>query len=281
MQRPFGAHVSAAGGIENALIAAKILGIDSLQMHPSPPQRWNTAAYKKGFEDKFNALKPESGVRNIFFHAIYLINLATPDDDRFRLARTSLLNYLELLSRIQGQGVIVHVGSMKDQESDEAGYDRAASAIDWIFERSPKDARLILEVAAGSGKIVGSKLEELRTIYDRVKDKERLGFGLDTQHLWASGYDLKNNLDEIIGQVGKTFGFDKTWAIHLNDSMTEMGSRKDRHANIGDGLIGAETIKKVLMHQDLISIPCVLETPALRTPEGASDEVRKLRELLS
>lgn len=280
MLRPFGAHVSSAGGIENALIAGKTLQIDSIQIHPSPPQKWNTAAYKKGFEDKFNDLRPDSGVKHVFFHAIYLINLATPDEQRFHLAKTSLLNYLELLSRVKGQGVVVHVGSMKDQPDDQVGYDRVASAIDWIFERSPKDARLILEVAAGSGKIVGSKIEELRAIYDRVKDKERLGFGLDTQHMWASGYDVKNSLEDIVSQVTKVFSLEKVWSIHLNDSLTEFGSKKDRHANIGEGLIGAEALKNFLLHKSFYDIPCILETPALGTPEGAMEQVAKIRAML-
>ena len=278
MTRLFGAHVSSAGGLENALRSAKTLGINTIQIHPSPPQRWNYTPFKTGVEDAFEKEKPESGVTQVFFHAIYLINLANPQDQPVTQAKKSLINYLDLCARIDAQGVIVHVGSMKDQPSDEAGFDRAASAIDEILENSPANSRLILEVAAGAGRVVGSKLHELRAIYDRVtRHRDRLGYGLDTQHMWASGYNLRDELETCVSDIEKHFGFEKVWSVHLNDSMTELGSKKDRHANIGEGLIGAEALKRIFLHDKLKDIPFILETPALKSLETAGPEVEKLR----
>ena len=277
MTRFFGAHVSTAGGLHNALIAAKEIGINTIQVHPSAPQRWNTTAYPPGTEDQFLSLLPDSGVTQVFFHAIYLINMATPDNQKFSLAKTSLLNYLDLNVRIGGAGVIFHVGSMKDQPDEAEGYDRVVSGINAIMEKAPKNSRLIMEVAAGSGAVIGDQLEELALIYSQLENKEQVGFGLDTQHMWASGYDLVGNLEGVVEQIEKVFTLDKVWSIHLNDSKTELASRKDRHENIGDGLIGSDTLEKFFMHPKFARIPFILETPALESVEGAKSEIEKLR----
>jgi deoxyribonuclease-4 len=276
MKRYFGAHVSCAGGLVNAAKAAVELNINTIQIHPSPPQRWNSQPFSEGVESDFNSTRKGSCLEKVFFHAIYLINMATPDAQKFHLAKTSLLNYLELSSRIAGAGVIFHVGSMKDQPDEAEGYDRVVSGLNWILERAPKNSRLIMEVAAGSGSIIGDRLEELALIYSQVERKELVGFGLDTQHMWASGYDLVSDLENVVKQIEQTLTFDKVWSIHLNDSKTELASKKDRHENIGDGLIGESALKAVFTHPKLCSIPFILETPALESLQGARSEVDKL-----
>jgi deoxyribonuclease-4 len=276
MKRYFGAHVSCAGGLVNAAKAAVQLNINTIQIHPSPPQRWNSQPFAEGVESDFNATSKGSCLEKVFFHAIYLINMATPDPQKFHLAKTSLVNYLELSSRIHGAGVIFHVGSMKDQPDEAEGYDRVVSGLNWILERAPKNSRLIMEVAAGSGSIIGDRLEELALIYSQVERKELVGFGLDTQHMWASGYDLVGGLEDVIKQIEETLTLEKVWSIHLNDSKTELASKKDRHENIGDGLIGESALRAVFTHPKLASIPFILETPALESLEGARSEVDKL-----
>lgn len=276
MKRYFGAHVSCAGGLVNAAKAAIELGINTIQIHPSPPQRWNNQPFTGGVEDEFNKLRKGSCLEKVFFHAIYLINMATPDPQKFHLAKTSLLNYLDLSSRIDGAGVIFHVGSMKDQPDEATGYDRVVSGLNWVLEKAPKNSRLIMEVAAGSGSIIGDRLEELALIYSQLERKELAGFGLDTQHMWASGYDLTNNLDGVLNEIEEQLSFDKVWSVHLNDSKTELSSKKDRHENIGDGLIGEASLRNVFTHPKLQSIPFILETPALESLEGAASEIKKL-----
>lgn len=281
MKRYFGAHVSAAGGLKNAVAAAVELGINTIQVHPSPPQRWNTTPFADGVEDAFLEAQKGTCLEKVFFHAIYLINMATPDNQKFQLAKSSLLNYLDFSARIGGSGVIFHVGSMKDQEDEAVGYDRVVSGLNFIMEKAPDNARLILEVAAGAGSVIGDKVEELQMIYDQLERKENVGFGLDTQHMWASGYDFVNHLDDVIDNVENTLGLDKVWSIHLNDSKTALESRKDRHENIGDGLIGATALRKVFTHKKLAHIPFILETPALESIEGARSEIEKLRGFLA
>jgi len=276
MKRFFGAHVSCAGGLHNAALAAIQLDINTIQIHPSPPQRWNSQPFAEGIEEKFLATQKGSCLEKVFFHAIYLINMATPDPQKFHLAKTSLLNYLDLSARIDGAGVIFHVGSMKDQSDEAEGYDRVVSGLNWVLERAPKNCRLIMEVAAGAGSVIGDKVEELALIYSQLDRKENVGFGLDTQHMWASGYDFTTDLEGVITNVEEQLGLDKVWSIHLNDSKTALASKKDRHENIGDGLIGGDTLKKVFTHPKLAKIPFILETPALESLEGARSEVDKL-----
>jgi deoxyribonuclease-4 len=276
MKRYFGAHVSCAGGLVNAAKAAIELNINTIQIHPSPPQRWNSQPFAASVEDEFNSVRKGSCLEKVFFHAIYLINMATPDAQKFHLAKTSLLNYLELSTRIDGAGVIFHVGSMKDQPDESEGYDRVVSGLNWVLERAPKNSRLIMEVAAGSGSIIGDRVEELSLIYSQLERKELVGFGLDTQHMWASGYDLVNDLETVVALVDKEMSLDKVWSIHLNDSKTACASKKDRHENIGDGLIGLHALASVFTHPKLRSIPFILETPALESLAGARSEVDKL-----
>lgn len=279
--RYFGCHVSSSGGIENGIKNGENLKVNTIQIHPSPPQRWNSKPYPVGYEEAFVEAKKQSCVEKVFFHAIYLINLATPNPQHFHLSKLSLVHYLDLNARIGGEGVIVHVGSLKDEPNEEVGLKRAAEGISWVLENSPKESTLLLEVAAGAGMVVGDTLEDLSTIAKLVGDDKRLGFALDTQHLWASGYDYKSDLEAFVNKVGSEFGFDRIGAIHLNDSKTELGSRKDRHENLGDGLIGIESLTKFVNHPKFKSIPFILETPGLKSEEGAKIEVEKLRSIVT
>ncbi len=280
MNRFFGCHVSSSGGIENALINGDELGVNSIQLHPSPPQKWNSKPYPKGFEDKFLERREISKVQRVFFHAIYLINLANPDPQKFQLSKLSLVHYLDLAARIGGDGVIVHVGSLKDQEDETVGFTQVADGINWILNESKNNSRLLLEVAAGSGKVIGSKMEQLAEIYRLAGKPERVGFALDTQHMWASGYDLVQDLEEVIAAIGANFGFDKVWAIHVNDSKVPHSSKKDRHENIGDGSIGWAGLRKFVNHPSISHIPMILETPHLKDMETAKIEVQSFIKLL-
>lgn len=276
MTRFLGCHVSASGGFEKGLVNGEALGVNTIQVHPCPPQRWNFKPFAPGFEDKFLEMREKSTVKRVFFHGIYLINLANPDPKQFANSKTSLYHDLDLSHRIGGDGVIFHVGSMKHQEDFDAGLRHAADGVNWIMEKTKGTARLLLEVAAGSGQVIGSRMEELATIYEHVEHKENVGFALDSQHLWASGYDLRTDLEGVVKQIEKNFTIEKVWAIHLNDSKTLLGSKTDRHENLGEGEIGEEAIKNFLNHPKLISIPFILETPGLKSMDTAQAEVDKL-----
>lgn len=280
MERFFGCHVSASGGLHNALGVGDRLGVNTIQVHPSPPQRWNSKPYAAGYEEEFLAARETSAVRKIFFHAIYLINLANPDPQQFHLSKLSLVHYLELCERIGGAGVIFHVGTSKYLDGEAPAIERAAEGINWILDQAPGSARLILEVAAGAGSVLGDRLEELREIHDRVEQKARVGYGLDTQHLWASGYDLRTEIESVVTQIEKIMTLERVWSLHLNDSKTALASRKDRHENLGDGLIGWEALQAVVRHPKLAAVPVILETPGLKDEGTAKEEVARLRKMI-
>lgn len=280
MERFFGCHVSSAGGLENGLKNGEILGINTIQIHSVPPQRWNSSKSPENVENMLLELLPKSGVKKIFFHAIYLINLVSADPKNFKLSKLSLENSMELLARVRGEGLIFHVGSLKELD-EETGFKQAAEAIDEIMKEAPGTGKLLLEVSAGGGNIVGDRIEELRQIYDLLKYPERVGFALDSQHMWASGYNWRESLEEVIAEVDKHFGIERVGAIHLNDSMTEFASRKDRHANLGEGLIGEVALKALFNHPKMRNIPFILETPAMKDMEAAKVEVQKFKSWVS
>jgi len=280
MPQFWGCHVSSAGGLESALEAGDALGVNTIQIHPSPPQRWISKPFPAGIETAFLERRKRSKVQQVFFHGIYLMNLATPDAAKFHLSKQSLAYYLDLAHRVGSRGVIFHVGSNVDQPDESVGFARAAEGINWALSQAKNEARLIMEVAAGGGAVIGDRMEELKTIYEQIEQQDRVGFGLDTQHMWASGYDWQSNLEAIVDEIDRLFGLHKVWAIHLNDSKTALASRKDRHENFGDGLIGAETMRKVLMHPKFANIPFMLETPALKDLESAKVEVEKVRAVI-
>ncbi len=275
--RLFGAHVSSSGGYLTAILNAQQLGANTIQIHPSPPQRWTTKPFAEGVEEEFNRARDKNELKAVFFHGIYLINLASIDLSFQAKSRESLIAYLDLAKRMDVEGVIFHVGSAKDWEHPEDSYSQIAGIINRVMNSSPVGPQLLLEVSAGGGAVIGAKVEHLAGIYELVEAKERVAFALDTQHMWASGYDLVGDLEGVIGEVERHLSLDKVKAIHLNDSMTALASRKDRHANLGEGLIGEAALRRVINHPKLSSIPFILETPALKSMDTAKGEVDRLR----
>lgn len=275
--RYLGGFVSCAGGIFNAINAANELDINTIMIHPSPPQRWNSTKFKKEDIDKFNETRKNSKVEKLFFHGIYLINMANPDNQKFHLSKVSLVNYLDLAEQINADSVIFHVGSFKDQNDSAEGFARIIKGINWIFNESDNERTLSLEVAAGSGKVVGAQFEDLARIYEGVDNNSRIKFCLDTAHLYASGYDLKNELNETMNLAKKYLGIDNISSIHFNDSKTEFNSKKDRHENLGEGTIGEEAMKNFLNHDLLKNKPFMLETPGMGDIETAKAQINTLK----
>ena len=161
-----GCHVSSSGGFHKAIINGTELGVNTIQLHPSPPQRWNRDPFPSAYEEQFLEAKKDSPVEKVFFHAIYLINLANPDPQMRELSINSLVHHLDLNARIGGDGVVVHLGSFKDQPDIEIGIKTVVEALDQVIDKSLPDSRLLLEVAAGSGKIIGADAEQLGEIYE-------------------------------------------------------------------------------------------------------------------
>lgn len=278
MSRYVGSYVSVAGGLFTALERGNQLGINTIMVHPSPPQRWCMNEFTPEAIAKFNETRKQyPDIEKVFFHGIYLSNLANPDKQKWHLGKVSLVNYMKLNEAIEGDGVCFHTGTLKDTDKI-TGFAQVAKSLDWILKEAPGKSIIMLEVAAGGGSSIGAKLEDLAEIYDMVETKDRVAFCLDTQHMWASGYDWTNDLDGVVKQVDSILGLDKVKLIHLNDSKTPFDSKKDRHDNLGAGLIGESTLKSVLNHPKLKNIPFVLETPDVKDVDAAANETVKLLE---
>ena len=275
--RHLGGFVSVAGGLQNGILAGRELDINTIMIHPTPPQRWNTKPFEKESIEKFNSERKNSGIEKVFFHGIYLVNLANPDKQKFHLSKVSLKNYLDLADAVNADSVVFHVGSFKDQEDHEEGYARIAKGINWIFEHSENNKPLALEVAAGAGKVVGSKFEDLARIYEKIENKDRLIFCLDTAHLYSSGYDLVNKLDEVVEEMDKVLGLENIHTVHFNDSKVDFDSKRDRHENLGEGRIGEKAMKAFLNHPKLKKMAFVLETPGMKDADTAKEEIGKLK----
>lgn len=278
--RYFGCHVSASGGIFAALERGAALGVNTIQIHPSPPQRWSAKPFAPIDLEAFHAARDKAGISKLFFHSIYLINLATPDPQKLHLGKVSLQHELDFCAAIKGDGVIFHVGSLKDEPDTDKGLTRCAEAIRWIIERA-KNAPLLLEVSAGAGRVIGSRFDDLARIYEEAGQPNSVGFALDTQHMWASGYDMEEGLDPVLDRIDALVGLEKIRAIHLNDSKSALGSNIDRHENLGEGLIGEARLAAIFRNPRLATIPFILETPRMKSPEEAAVEVTKLKQWLS
>lgn len=267
----FGAHVSVAGGLENAINKAKLIGCDVLQIFVSPPQSFRTTDYSEEQITLFKKLYQSAGFGGLFLHAIYLLNLASDNPRLVNLSKESLVHYLEMGDRLGAKGTIVHLGSYKNANVEKLKTQVIESIKD-ILNKTPKSQHLIVENCASraeavakegrvSGKI-GKSLNELVEINERVKS-DRLSFCIDTQHLFASGVDVRDYqiFESWLHDFDERIGIDNLVCIHANDSKSELGSEHDRHENIGEGKIGEEGFRNILNQPLLQNIPFILETP--------------------
>ncbi len=284
-----GAHVSSAGGIENAIKNADKYNINTIQMMPTAPMKWaNKPIPQENIETFVETLKT-SGLKKILLHGIYLTNLARKDKQMFHLGKMGLVVYLDFAERV-GQlieennieceilGVCFHPGSAKDLTYEES-LERISYGMNWVLNEVPGKQKLLIETTAGTGNNLGRNFEELKKMKEGVEDQSRVGFVMDTQHTYAAGYDWVNDMDNVIKQMDEQLGLNNVKAIHLNDSMMKLASNKDRHANIGEGELGTDTVKKLLHREELKNIQFILETPALKTSGTMEEEITNFKRL--
>ncbi len=274
-----GAHVSAAGGLHNAPVRAREIGADCVQLFLGPPQRW---PYKVEFSDEeiaaFQQSRGETAVEPVFAHTQYLINLASPDQQLIGHSCRAITFNLTWASKLGIRGAITHLGSSA-KALDLATAERSVvSCLEKVFEKDTGDALLLLETSAGSGSTIGARFEQLGQIIRDMDNHPRLGICLDTAHVFASGYELTTpaGVERMVEDFERHVGLDRLWAIHANDSKVPMGSAKDRHENIGEGLIGEEGFAAILQHPALREVPFLLEVPGY---DGKGPDARNMQTL--
>jgi deoxyribonuclease-4 len=274
-----GAHLSSAGGIHTAVDRAEAVGAESLQVFTQSPRAWRPTNHDPTTFDRFRERRAEVGLHGVLCHALYLCNFAAPNDEVYEMSVAALRNTMEVASAIGADGVVVHVGSHLGS-GFEHGLERVLPAMEQVLELSTDETWLLMENSAGAGGTIGRSIDELATIYERLDRHPRLGICLDSCHLYVSGIDVTDPvaLDALLDEVDASIGLDRLRALHVNDSAAELGSNRDRHANIGEGLLG-EALGVFLGNPRLQGLPAVLETagPENRGPDA--NEVRKAKEI--
>lgn len=284
-----GAHVSSAGGVENSIKEGDRYGTNSIQIMPTAPMRWATKSIEQESIERFVEALKTSQVKKILIHGIYLTNLARSDKQLFHLSKMGLVVYLDFANRVEELikknsldveilGVCFHPGSQKELNYEDS-MERISYGMDWVLNEVGGTSLLLIESTAGTGSNLGKSFTELANIRSGCEGKERVGYVIDTQHTYAAGYDWVNGIDSVVEEIGETLGFERIKSIHINDSLVDLGSNKDRHANLGKGKIGEKGMYNILHRKEFKNIPFILETPALKSFSSATEEISQLKKL--
>jgi deoxyribonuclease IV len=274
---PFGAHCS--GGIKKALDRAAELGVDSMQLFVQSPRTWRFPEHDPADLAAFREWRREFGIGGVLVHALYLVNLASPNDDFYGKSVSTLSSTMDAACAIEADAVVFHVGSHQGA-GFEAGMERVVPALAQVLEHCSDTTWLLMESSAGAGGTIGRSVDELAALYEALDRHPRLGICLDSCHLWVSGFDVtdREQLDGLLADVDARMGLDRLRALHVNDAQAPLGSNRDRHANLGEGLIG-EGLGVFLAHPSLQGLPAVLEVPGPDNHGPDEGELQKLRQL--
>lgn len=256
----FGAHVSAAGGISNAIDRVEAIGGDAVQVFTQSPRMWKPTEHSTAELERFRARRSEARVKSVSCHALYLVNLASRDEAVRANSLAALRATMVTAHGIGAETVVVHVGSHLGYGFDEAVAMVAPSLLQ-LLELTTDDLWLCMENTAGAGGTIGRSVDELAVLCDAVDAHPRLGLCLDSCHWWASGIDVADRaaLDAAVRHLDERMGLERLRVLHVNDSKTPLGSNRDRHELVGRGLIG-DGLATFLGHPAFQSLPAIVET---------------------
>jgi deoxyribonuclease-4 len=274
-----GAHVSTSGGIHTAIDRIESFGGDAVQLFTQSPRTWRPTNHDPANFERFKERRAEAGIDAVLCHALYLVNLASPKDELYEKSASTLEATMDVACAIDADGVVFHVGSHLGA-GFEAGLDRAIPALRRALEHCSETTWLLVENSAGAGGTIGRSIEELCVILDRLGAHPRVGVCLDSCHLWVSGVDITDPeiLDATLDELDERIGLDRLRALHVNDALDGLGSNRDRHANVPDGVIG-EKLAVFLGNERLQGLAAVLETPGSDGRGPNAEDVRKLKRL--
>jgi deoxyribonuclease-4 len=274
-----GAHVSTSGGIHTAVDRIESFGGDAVQIFTQSPRAWRQTNHDPANFERFKERRAEAGVGAVLCHALYLMNLASPKDEIYEKSVSTLEATVDIACAIEADGVVFHVGSHLGAGFD-VGLERAAPALRRALDRCSETTWLLMENSAGAGGTMGRSIEELAALYDRLGAHPRLGVCLDSCHLWVSGIDVTDPavLDATLDELDGRIGLDRLRALHVNDALDALGSNRDRHENVPDGVLGKK-LAVFLGNERLQDLPAVLETPGRDGHGPDAKEIRKLRRL--
>lgn len=279
-----GAHVSVAKGLTAALTYALSVGCEAMQIFAKSPRQWQGPPIDPEKAWRFTVESREAGMAGVFTHTAYLINLASPDDALWERSVAALADEITRGRLLGAKGVVTHLGTHPSGESDEAA-ERIALAIEAAFQRAggPPDAStlLLLENNAGAGRLYGCSIEAISKVLDACGGlRPFLGVCFDTCHAHASGIDVSGDdaWRAVLDEVQRTCGMGAIKLIHANDCMFPFGSRRDRHAWIGEGTIGLEGFEAMVRRTELADISVITEMPG-EVPEKDEVNVARLKNM--
>ncbi len=270
-----GCHLSASKGFFNMAKECEEIGANTFQFFTRNPR--GGKAKDIDIEDikKYNEKAKQIGIEVIVAHAPYTLNLAAKDEGIRNFAKEVLEDDLKRMEYVPGNLYNFHPGSHVGQ-GEEIGINYIIGILNEVLKED-QTTTVLLETMAGKGSEIGRNFEEIKRIMDGVKLKEKIGVCLDTCHVNDAGYDVKNNIDKVLDNFDEIIGLSNLKAIHLNDSMNEIGSHKDRHQKIGEGTIGIDSIMKIVKNDRIKALPFILETP--NELEGYKKEIELIKKL--
>jgi deoxyribonuclease-4 len=276
----FGAHVSSAGGISNAIDRIAEIGGNAVQVFTQSPRMWKATEHSPEEVERFRKRRKQARVKAVACHALYLVNLASRDKEVRSKSFTAMCATMETARAIGADSVVFHPGSHLGYGLDD-GLRALTPALRDLLELTTDELWLCLENTAGAGDTIGRSVDELAALYDAVDGHERLGICLDSCHWWASGVDVSSAeaLDAALDDLDERIGNDRIRCLHVNDAAVPLGSNRDRHEVVAEGLIG-NGLATFLGHPAFDGLPAILET----WPKGGLstkdiDELRRLNRL--
>jgi deoxyribonuclease-4 len=273
-----GAHVRASGGVWKAIDSGVELGCEAIQFFAGSPRTWKPQLYSEKDAARFREARAASPIRFVLIHTIYLINLASANEDFYDKSVTALVGAVAAAEQLGADAIVTHIGSHQGA-GFEAGLARVQAALRRALDEvGDSPVRVLLENTAGAGGTMGVNFAELAAMIDSVDGDARVGLCLDTAHLFEAGFDLRasEGLEASIADLEATCGLDRLVCLHLNDSKTPLGSNRDRHENIGDGDLGLRAFVQLVNHPAFADLPGILEVPGVAGDGPDRDNVQKL-----
>jgi len=275
-----GAHVSAQGGVQNAPGRAAEICAASIQLFTKQPSRWAEPKIDGSTAEAFKAAREEHGGVFAGAHDSYLINLSSPDRRLWRMSQRCFQGELQRCCTLGLDFMVTHPGNATDKDLA-SGLARNAAGVTESLDAIAGPTRVLLELTAGSGTSVGATFENLQAIIEGIPaaQRDRVGVSFDTCHAYSAGYDLVDDYDGVWASFDEVIGLDRLGLIHMNDSQHPFGSHKDRHEAIGEGTLGVEPFRRLMLDERFRDVPKILETP--KGDDGAATDVRNLELLRS
>ena len=269
-----GCHLSSSKGYESMGKTAVSINANTFQFFTRNPRGGKAKDIKPTDVEKYLKFAKEHSITSILAHAPYTLNAASTDEGLREFAKNTMADDLLRMEYTPGNCYNFHPGSHVGQ-GIEIGIEYIADMLNSILTPE-QNTTVLLETMSGKGSEIGRDFEELREIMDRIILKEKIGICLDTCHIWDGGYDIVNDLEGVISKFDSIIGLSNLKAIHLNDSLNPLGSHKDRHAKIGEGMIGFDALVRIINHPALKNLPFYLETP--NELDGYAKEIEILKE---